>query len=138
MPKIKKVTIILWVIAAVVLLASAALLIYALTPKGDLDKVEVCGKDYAWDDIYSKFEKKAFEADGVSYEGALLSDMVTDSGQAEPSSHDYKLTGSDGYSKTVTWTDMENGYLVVSEKKATFPDLTKSFWVRDLITIEAV
>jgi len=138
MPKVKKVTIILWVIAAVVLLASAAFLIYALTPKGDEDKVVVCGKDYAWDDLYIKFDKKAFEASDVSYEGVLLSDIVTDSGQKDPASHDYKLTGSDGYSKTVTWTDMENGYLVKSEKKAVFPDLTKSFWVRDVITIEAI
>jgi hypothetical protein len=48
------------------------------------------------------------------------------------------VTGSDGYQKDVSWDNMMNGYLELKEKRAVFPALTKTFWVRDTITIEVI
>jgi hypothetical protein len=138
MTNLKKITIVLWAVAAFVLLASLGVFAYSLIPKGDTNKVVVCGKDYPWADITDKFPSTTFEANGVTYIGVKLSLMVKDSGQAGPETHKYKMTGSDGYEKTVAWSDMENGYLVKNDKVTIFPGLTKSFWVKDLITIEAV
>jgi hypothetical protein len=138
MTKVKKITIALWVMAAVVLLASLGVFAYSLIPKGDTNKVVVCGKDYPWGDIYDKFPSATFDANGKTYSGVKLSLMVKDSGQLNPETHKYKMTGSDGYEKTVTWPDIESGYLVKDDKVAIFPGLTKSFWVKDLITVEAI
>ena len=105
----------------------------------DADTFMVNDKAYGWDAAFEDFEVVTLEsADGTPWTGVRLSDLVTDSGVANPESHEYKLVGSDGYTKTVSWSDMENGLLTKEEKRAYFPDLPKAYYVRDLVEIEVV
>ena len=125
-------------VAAVILAGSAVAFYFSLQPKGDPDKVVVNGKDYPWDSLSGKFSPQTFSAVDGEHEGIRLSDILNDTGLKDPGNHQYRVTGSDGYQKDVSWGDMMNGYLEVKEKRTVFPDLTKSFWVRDTITIEVV
>jgi len=138
MERNKKIKLVLAVVAATILACSATAFYFSLQPKGDTSKVVVNGKDYPWDSLSQKFTPVKFSAVDGEHEGIRLSDIVNDTGLKNPESHQYRLTGSDGYQKDVSWDNMMNGYLDLKEKKSIFPGLTKSFWVRDLITIEVV
>ena len=134
----KRLNAVLAVLAVVVLVGSCAVYAYTLVPKGDTAKVVINGKDFAWDDVFEQHQLINFTGNSVSYQGVKLSDLVNESGVASPESHQYKIAGSDGYTKTVSWANMEGGFLVRAESKAAFPGLTRSFWVKNVITIEAV
>jgi len=126
------------VVAVLILVGSAVAFYFSLQPKGDTAKVVVNGKDYPWDSLSQRFTPVKFTAVDGEHEGIRLSDLLNDTGLQDPGSHQYRMTGSDGYQKDVSWGDMTNGYLVVKEKRTVFPGLTKSFWVSDTITIEVV
>lgn len=126
------------VLAAIILAGSAAAFHFSLQPRGDTSKVVVNGRDCPWDVLFERFDAVGFTARGESYQGIRLSDILNDSGVDAPESHRYRVTGSDGYQKDFSWGDMLNGYLVREGKKTVFPELTKSFWVRDVVTIEVV
>ena len=56
MADIKRLNLLLGVIAVVILATSCAVFAYTLTPQGDADKVVVNGMDFAWEDIASNYE----------------------------------------------------------------------------------
>lgn len=133
--KIGKLTIAIWVIAAVVLLASASIFAYSLIPKGDTSKVIINNKDFKWSEL-EEYETEEFEANDLAMKGIPMAKLLEDAGVDDPASKSYKVTGADGYEKTIEGGDMLKGYLVVSEKKTVFPTMTKSFWIRDVIEIQ--
>jgi hypothetical protein len=122
------------VAAVVVLVGSGLALALSSVPHGDSEIVIVNGREYSWDRIAEDFQVVQFEANGVQYDGVRISDIVNDTGLADPTAYDYELVSArDGYSKTFTWDDMLNGFLVPDyEKRAVFPERTKSFWVDTL------
>ncbi len=134
----KKKSLVLWIIAIIILITSATVFALTLIPKGDTDKVVICGKNYYWDDTFNDYQVEEFSGSDQTYEGIKLSTLVTDAGVSDPEGHDYEIEGSDGYQKTVTWEDIQNGYLVKENKVTIFPELTKSFWVKDVIEIRTV
>jgi hypothetical protein len=136
--EMKRLNMILGVLAVVTLVTSCVTFAYTLIPQGDTTKVIVNDTDYTRNDIFTYFGDVSFEANEDSYEGVRLSDVIIDTGLAKPGSHQYKIIASDGYQKDVTWEDMQNGFLVEDEFKTIFPGLTRSFWVRDVISIEVV
>jgi len=138
MEKNKMLKLVLAVVAILILAGSATALFFGSQPKGDTAKVVVNGKDYPWDSLPQKFTPVKFTAVDGEHEGIRLSDILNDTGLQDPGSHQYRVTGNDGYQKDVSWGDMTNGYLEVKEKRTVFPGLTKSFWVRNTITIEVV
>jgi hypothetical protein len=58
-------------------------------------------------------------------------------GVSNPKHHTYTLKGSDGYEKTVTWENMQNG-LLTEDRESVFSDLPKAFRVKDIVTIEVI
>jgi hypothetical protein len=135
---VKRLKLVLGIVAVVILAGSAAAYYYSQQPKGDVSKVVVNGQDYPWDTLYQKFDAEDFATDEESLEGIRLSDIVNDTGLEDPGEHQYRVTGSDGYEKDVSWDDMTNGFLVKEGKRTVFPGLTRSFWVMDVISIEVV
>lgn len=138
MTDIKRLNLVLGVVAAVILIFSCAAFAYTLVPQGDASKVVVNGMYFSWDDISEDYEVVAFEAGDLEFEGVALGQIIIDSGIEDYTDHDYKFVGADGYEKDVGWEDVESAYLVLEDKKVVFPGQTKSFWVRDLITIDVV
>ncbi|MEM4729515.1 MAG: hypothetical protein QXH42_07140 [Thermoplasmata archaeon] len=129
---------VLALLAFSVLAGSGVAFYFTLQPRGDTGKVVVNGKDYYWDRLFQSFNTVRFTAGGESYIGVRLSDLINDTGLSNPENHRYRIRGSDGYEKELSWDDMVCGYLVKEEKKTVFPNLTRSFWVRDVITIEVI
>jgi len=134
----KRLNMILGILAVAILVSSCAVFAYTQIPKGDTTKVVVNGTDYTRNDIITYFGSVDFVANEQEFEGVRLSDIILDTGLASPSGYQYKISASDGYQKDVTWEDMQNGFLVEDEFKTVFPELTKSFWVTDVISIEVV
>ena len=128
----------LGIVAVVILVGSAAAYYYSQQPKGDVSKVVVNGKDYPWDTLYEDFDTVGFSTDEETMNGIRPSDIINDTGLGDPQDHDYRVTGSDGYQKDVSWDDMVSGFLVKDGKRTVFPGLTTSFWVRDVVTIEVL
>ena len=136
--EMKRLNMILGLLAAVILIGSCAVYAYNLMPKGDTSVVEVNGVEYSWEDVFSDFEMRTFTALDDEYEGVPLADMIADAGVDEPGAHTYRLTGLDGYQKDVCGSDLVNGYLIEEGHRAVLPGMTKSYWVSDLATIEVI
>ena len=62
---------------------------------------------------------------------------MNDTGLANPGTHEYKIIAADGYLKTVSWDDMQNG-IILESKESYFSELPKQFNVRDVVEIEVV
>ncbi|MCK4757606.1 MAG: hypothetical protein KAS67_04065 [Thermoplasmata archaeon] len=138
MTDIKRLNLVLGIVAAVILISSCAAFAYTLIPQGDASKVIVNGMDFSWDDISEDYESVSFEAGDLEFEGVALDQIIIDSGIQDCADYEYKFVGADGYEKDVGWEDVETAYLALEDKMVVFPGLTKSFWVRDLITIDIV
>jgi predicted Zn-dependent protease with MMP-like domain len=134
----KKLNMVLAIIAAAILALSFSAFAYTQIPKGDADLVTVNGIDFAWDEVFADYEIHTFTAIEQDFEGVSLEEIVLDSSVQNPESQTYRLTGIDGYQKDVEWNDIQNGYLTLDKHRAVFPNMTQSFWVRDLASIEVV
>ena len=134
----KRLNSILGIVAILILILSFSAFAYSLVPKGDASLVVVNDVDYGWDAILSDFEMVDFTAAGDDYQGIPVSDILLDAGLENPESHTYRFTGLDGYQKDLEWQDVQNSYLVEDEHKVVFPEQTRSFWVKDLASIEVV
>ena len=129
---------VLAIIAIIVLTLSFTAFAYTLVPKGDASLIVVNEIDYGWDAIFSDFESENFVANEDEYIGVPISQIILDTGLENPETFEYKFIGLDGYQKDVSWDDVQNSYLVEDEHKVVFPNMTRSFWVRDLASIEVV
>ena len=128
----------LGIIAVLILLLSFSAFAYSLVPKGDASLIVVNEVDYGWDFIFTDFEIVSFTASGDDFQGVLVSSIILDTGLENPEAYTYKFVGLDGYQKDLSWNDVQNGYLVEDEHKVVFPSQTRSFWVKDLASIEVV
>lgn len=124
---------VLGIIAIIVLAGSFSILMYNTLTEEDTDTLTVNGTEYTWEDLFDDFDTTTLDDN----EGILLSDIVEDTELANPEDHEYKIIASDGYTKTVSWDDMQNG--IVQESKETyFSELPKQFYVKDVVEIEVV
>lgn len=124
---------VLGIIAIIVLTGSFSVLLYNTLTEEDTDTLTVNGTEYTWEDLFDDFDVIHMDDN----EGILLSDIVEDTGLANPEDHEYRIIASDGYTKTVSWDDMQNG--IVQESKETyFSELPKQFYVKDVVEVEVV
>jgi hypothetical protein len=138
MSEAKRLNTYLAVTAAAILAVSFGAFAYTLIPQGDADSVTINGTDFSWEGIFADYGTETFTAAERDFAGVPLEGLVIDSGVQNPETHTYRLTGLDGYQKDVTWNDIQNGYLTEEEHRAVFPNMTQSFWIRDLASVEVV
>ena len=130
--------------AIVILVLSFSTFAYSSVPRGDPNALLVNGAEYSWEDIFQDFEHHDFTASDQDYEGISLEDLLLDAGVENPGEHNYKLSARDPYQQEVTWTDIQNGYLIEDGHmdndyhRVIFPDKAHTFWVYDLASIEVV
>jgi hypothetical protein len=104
----------------------------------DTDVLDVNGREFTWEQPFFTLPSNTLmDNESNSYEGVLLSDLVNLTGIGD-GGNQYEITASDGYSKVVEWNDMTGGVLTMDERRAIFPHLEKSYWVRDIAAIEVV
>jgi hypothetical protein len=124
----------LGILSFIILIGSFSALAYNTLNQKESEKFTISEKEYEWETLFDEFETKEVQG----YEGVPMITLIIDAGIEEPSSHDYKIIGADGYFKTVTWRDMESGILTLEEKKVVFETKAKAYWIRDVIEIEVV
>lgn len=99
----------------------------------------VNGKEYTTDELIVTFtEVNITGSDGNNYTGISLSDLVNDTGLSDQESHNYTIIAADDSSKEFTWDDMQNGILVLDERKSVFTEKEIENWVKDIVKIEVV
>ena len=138
MADIKRLNLILGIVAVVILVTSCVAFAYTLVPQGDTNKLIVNGVDFTWDEISVNYEVVSFSVGDLELEGVELSQIIEDADIQDHENYQYRFMGADGYQKDLDWEDVDSAYLVLEDKKAVFPSQTKSFWVRGLVTIDLV
>ena len=121
--------------ALVVLLVGAGSTVYVYATQTDTDVITIADQQYTIDQIFFVAEPRVFAS--LNFSGVALDDLVVKAGVSCPACHSYTILASDGYQKTVTWENVQNG-LLTNERMVVFPDLPKAFWVKDVIEIEVV
>ncbi|MGQ9582491.1 MAG: hypothetical protein ACUVV6_03140 [Thermoplasmatota archaeon] len=96
--------------------------------------LRVCGRTYTWE---QPFDTMLEPASIGGLEGVRLSDLVNHTGLANPASLNYTLRAGDGHNKTVNWSSMCSGLLLVEDHGTFFESLPKAYQVKDLVEIEA-
>ena len=131
------------IIALVMLLigASSSAYVYAtkVYPNADVDNnadsIIINDQQYAFEEIFSAVEPRTFES--LNFSGIALDNMILVANIDCPSCHEYTITGDDGYQKTVTWENMQNGLLTL-DKMTVFSDLPKAFRIKNVVEIEVI
>lgn len=120
------------IIAAVVLLIAIGASVYAYLQQSDAGSVEINGTTYSSNELMEMGSERTVG----EYSGAALSEVLISAGVVTPEAKQYTLIAADGYQKTVTWENMQNGILT-PELMSVFSDLAKAFQVKDIIEIKA-
>ena len=67
--------------------------------------------------------------------GIALDALITYTNVSNPDTHQYVISASDGYQKTVTWDNLQHG-LLTNTSRTYFTDLPKAFYVFGVVSIE--
>jgi len=125
-------------VAMVLLLVGSFSSLYVYTVEGNISKadaISINGHSYTMDQIFSLTKQRTIVTDDGNFSGAALDDLIEKTGVSCGSCHTYTIIGSDGYSKTVKWENVQHGVLTEG-KKVVFLNLPKAFRVRNVVSIE--
>lgn len=127
------------IFAVLVLFIGTGSSVYVYATQGDTvidaDVITIYKQQYTIEKLFTIVEPRAFEA--LNYSGIALDDLIIKVGVECPTCNNYVIAGGDGYQKTVTWENMQNG-LLTSDKMTVFSDLPKAFRVRDIVEIGVI
>ena len=129
----KEQTLPLIAILILIISSSTTLFVYAQTTNQKL--ITIADETYTIDQLSTLGTQKTLEIEDKTYIGIHLSNLIKKIGISNPEQQQYTLTGTDGYQKTVTWENLQNGILTL-EQQTIFSDLPKAFRVKNIITIE--
>ena len=120
------------IVAAVVLVIAIGASVYAYMQQQSAGSVSINGTTYSAKELMEMGSERAVE----EFSGAALDEVVVSAGVDGPEAKEYTIIAADGYQKTVTWENMQNGILTPDLMSA-FSDLAKAFRVKDVIEIKA-
>lgn len=115
----------------------STILVNAYKEEENSNEITIIGKSLDISIIFSNIDEIHINTDDGIKKGIPLDEIISYTGEPCPSCFKYQLIGSDGYKQTVNWDDMKNGIFTIN-KKAIFPHLAQSFWVKDIIKIEVI
>lgn len=120
------------ILAIAVLLIGITASVYAFARQNNATSVTVNGEAYKASELLGMAEERTVE----EYSGAALDDLMINLGVPDPETKAYTLIAADGYQKTVTWENMQNG-LLTADMMSVFSDLAKAFRIKDIVEIKA-
>lgn len=129
--------IILPLIAAILLTASLASLIYEKNKQNknstiDKKKIEINNKNYLFPNKFKNIDQISIN----NFNGIPLDKIIIKAGIKNPENLKFTIISSDNYQKTVSWEDLKKG-IITDKKNVIFEHLPKGFWIKDVIKIEA-
>lgn len=124
-------------ISVIIIGVISTILVNANNTEEKQNEIIIIGNSIDISIIFSDIDEEHINTDDGIKKGVPLDELINYTGENCPSCFKYRLIGSDGYKQTVNWDDMKKGILTIN-KIAIFPHLAHSFWVKDIIKIEAV
>lgn len=121
------------ILALCVLFIASSSSLYVYATQTTTDMVLINGQEYTIDQLFSLAKPRS--SNDSQFTGIALDDLMLKTGITNPERHTYTLKGADGYEKTVTWENMNNG-LLTHDRESIFSDLPKAFRVKEITTIE--
>ena len=121
------------ILALILLFIASSSSVYVYATQTTTETLEINNQEYTIDQVFSIVRPRI--SNDSQYTGIALDDLMIKTGVTSPETHTYTLRGSDGYEKTVTWENMQNG-LLTKNRESIFSDLPKAFRVKDIVTIE--
>ena len=124
-------------ISVIIIGVISTILVNANNVEEKQNQIIIIGNNLDISKIFSDINEKNINTDDGIKKGVPLDELINYTGENCPSCFKYRLIGSDGYKQTVNWEDMQKGILTIN-KKAIFPHLAHSFWVKNIIKIEVI
>jgi hypothetical protein len=124
-------------ISVIIIGVISTILVNANNAENKQNEMIILGNNIDLESIFSDIGEEYINTDDGLKKGVPLDELINYTGKKCPSCFKYGLIGSDGYKQTVNWDDMKKGVLTI-DKIAIFPHLAHSFWVKDIIKIEAI
>ena len=123
------------IVAMIVILIGAGSSAYVYATQTDTDNITINGQQYTIDQIFFIAEPRTF--DSLNFSGIALDDLIIKTGVGCPECHEYTIVGDDGYQKTVTWENMQNG-LLTKNGMTIFSDLPKAYRIKNIVKIKVI
>ena len=121
--------------AIMVILIGASSSAYVYATQTTTDNITINGQQYTIDQIFYIAELRTF--DSLNFSGVALDDLIIKTGIGCLECHEYTIIGDDGYQKTVTWENMQDGILT-KDGMTVFSDLPKAYRVNNIVKIEVI
>ena len=121
--------------AIMVILIGASSSAYVYATQTTTDNITINGQQYTIDQIFYIAELRTF--DSLNFSGVALDDLIIKTGVGCLECHEYTIIGDDGYQKTVTWENMQDGILT-KDGMTVFSDLPKAYMVKNIVKIEVI
>ncbi|MCU0851535.1 MAG: hypothetical protein MUC80_09755 [Candidatus Thermoplasmatota archaeon] len=121
------------ILALILLFIASSSSVYVYATQTTMETLEINNQEYTIDQVFSIVRPRT--SNDSQYTGIALDDLMIKTGVTSPETHTYTLRGVDGYEKTVTWENMQNG-LLTKNRESIFSDLPKAFRIKDIVTIE--
>jgi hypothetical protein len=128
------------ILAILVLFIGIGSTIYVHAMKAEMpedDEIIINGNNYLLSTLFENIEEETIQIDGDEFSGIPLDQVIEYSGVICGSCHVYtfKATHPSAYQQTVNWKNIQNGILT-NYSRIYFPELARSFWVRNVVEIE--
>lgn len=128
-----KAIVILTIGALSVLLLGSISTLYVTQTQAKTDTISINNHAYTIDQLFTQTTARTLTDHNAT--GIALDQAIINAGVNNPDTHQYIIIGSDGYQKTVTWTNLQHGILT-RQRNIIFSGLPKAFNVKDLAQIE--
>jgi hypothetical protein len=90
------------------------------------------------DYLFTNYQQQILETTvDETHTGIAFSDVAHEAGIENPQVHTYRIIAADGYTKEVSWNDLQNSILTEG-KRIIFAQLPKQYWVRDTVEIKVI
>jgi hypothetical protein len=121
------------ILALILLFLASSSSLYVYANQTTSDTVLIHNQQYTIDQLFAIAAPRTFN--DSQFSGIALDDLMLKTGVSNPEQHTYTLQGADGYEKTVSWENMQNG-LLTKNRESIFSDLPKTFRVKNIVIIE--
>jgi len=121
--------------AMVLILIGAGSSAYVYATQTNTDNITINGQQYTIDQIFHTAKLRTF--DSLNFSGIALDDLIIKTGVGCLECHEYTIIGDDGYQKTVTWKNMQEG-LLTKDSMTVFSDLPKAYRIKNVVKIEVI
>ena len=123
------------VLALLILIIGSVSSVYVYATTTTSPQITINNTSYTIDQLFLLGKQKTLQINDETFTGVALNDLIINIGIPQPKNHQYTIIGADGYQKTVTWENLQNGVLT-KERISIFSDLPKAFRVKDITSIE--